>query len=214
MDWILFPNYAITSLVLWSLSIILFAIPSKNRLLDNIAVMLSVVGVIVIGLFITMLWIHLERPPLRTLGETRVWYSLFISAVGITTYIRWRSSQTKNLTKIIFRLFIMFELLMAIVFIIINLIHPENYDKALMPALQSPWFVPHVIVYILSYALLGLSSVVAIVGLVIFYRKNFDEDVLKLADNLVYIGMFMLIAGGVYLFWIGSEKKDNIENTK
>ena len=38
-----------------------------------------------------------------------------------------------------------------------------------MPALQSPWFVPHVIVYILSYTFLGISSLVGIIGLYNLY---------------------------------------------
>lgn len=31
-----------------------------------------------------------------------------------------------------------------------------------MPALQSPWFAPHVIIYMFAYAMLGASAVMAI----------------------------------------------------
>ena len=57
-----------------------------------------------------------------------------------------------------------------------------------MPALQSPWFVPHVIVYIFSYALLAASSLVAVYGLYQLYFRTVELSTLKLADNLVYIG--------------------------
>ena len=64
-----------------------------------------------------------------------------------------------------------------------------------MPALQSPWFVPHVIVYIFSYALLAASSLVAVFGLYQLYFKSLELTTLKLADNLVYIGFAFLTFG-------------------
>jgi ABC-type transport system involved in cytochrome c biogenesis permease subunit len=85
-----------------------------------------------------------------------------------------------------------YALLLAILFLAINFLHPETYEKTLMPALQSPWFVPHVIVYIFSYALLAASSLVAVKGLYELYFKEFDQNTLHLADNLVYIGFSFL----------------------
>ena len=80
-------------------------------------------------------------------------------------------------------------------FLFINYLHPETYEKTLMPALQSPWFVPHVIVYILAYNLLFISSLVAVYGLYQFYKKKLEQSTLKLADNLVYIGFAFLTFG-------------------
>jgi ABC-type transport system involved in cytochrome c biogenesis permease subunit len=80
-------------------------------------------------------------------------------------------------------------------FLFINYLHPETYEKTLMPALQSPWFVPHVIVYIFSYALLAASSLVAVKGLYELYFKEFEMKTLHLADNLVYIGFSFLTLG-------------------
>jgi ABC-type transport system involved in cytochrome c biogenesis permease subunit len=121
---------------------------------------------------------------LRTLGETRLWYSVFLPLVGIITYFRWN-----------YRWFITYSLLLSILFLMINYLHPETYEKTLMPALQSPWFVPHVIVYIFSYALLAASSLVAIKGLYELYFREFDRNTLHLADNLVYIGFSFLTMG-------------------
>ena len=64
-----------------------------------------------------------------------------------------------------------------------------------MPALQSPWFIPHVLVYLLSYAVLAASSIVAIKGLYDLYLGKIDEKSIKLADNLVYIGFSFLTLG-------------------
>ncbi len=88
-----------------------------------------------------------------------------------------------------------YSLVLANVFVIINLMHPENFEKTLMPALQSVWFVPHVVVYIFSYALLAASSLIAVKGLYTFYFKTFDREILHLADNLVYIGFGFLTLG-------------------
>jgi ABC-type transport system involved in cytochrome c biogenesis permease subunit len=184
MAWINFPLYAIVSGILW----ILGATVSWTRIKrsNTIAIILSAIGTIIFGVFITKLWLMLERPPMRTLGETRLWYSLFLAAIGIVTFIRWR-----------YKWFLTYSLLMAILFIVINVLNPETYNKTLMPALQSVWFVPHVIVYIFSYALLAASSLVAVFGLYnIYIKKKNDVVGLKdLADNIVYIGFAFLTFG-------------------
>lgn len=38
-----------------------------------------------------------------------------------------------------------------------------------MPALQSPWFTPHVIVYMFAYAMLGAATVMAVL---LWFRKR------------------------------------------
>ena len=47
-------------------------------------------------------------------------------------------------------------------FICVNLFKPEIHSKTLMPALQSPWFAPHVIVYMFAYAVFGVATLMAI----------------------------------------------------
>ncbi|MDD4430607.1 MAG: cytochrome c biogenesis protein CcsA, partial [Bacteroidales bacterium] len=59
-----------------------------------------------------------------------------------------------------------FSALMSIVFMMVNLLKPEIHNQVLMPALQSPWFIPHVTVYIFSYALLGCSFLLALAALI------------------------------------------------
>jgi hypothetical protein len=44
------------------------------------------VGLMVFFSFIVLMWISLERPPLRTKGETRLWYSFFLPLAGIIVY--------------------------------------------------------------------------------------------------------------------------------
>ena len=213
MEWINFNIYAYTALILWLLAAFIAILPThkiiekgkgiqklvtkigsilpvlqekKKMPISNI---LTILGLLILGGFLTMLWIKLDRPPMRTLGETRLWYAFFLPFIGIITFNRWK-----------FGWFLSYSNLLAILFLSINLAHPENYSKTLMPALQSPWFVPHVVVYIFSYALLGVSSLVAIYGVFLKSSKTDDyekkiKETLSLADNLVYTGFAFLTLG-------------------
>ena len=184
MDWIGFPAFAGVTFVSWILGLSLVYFSGRNRKLELAGQFIILTGILVLGIFITFLWINLERPPLRTLGETRLWYSVFLPLVGFITYFRWR-----------YKWFLAYAICLASLFLLINYTHPENYSKTLMPALQSPWFVPHVIVYIFSYALLAASSLIAIWGLYHLYYSDFQNKVLFLADNLVYVGFAFLTLG-------------------
>lgn len=67
-----------------------------------------------------------------------------------------------------------------------------------MPALQSPWFAPHVIVYMFSYTMLGAAALIAIYLLIRQRKKGIDEGMMSLCDNLVYVGMAFLTIGMLF----------------
>ena len=184
MNWINYPYFGGITIIFWVIGITLISISGRNNKSEWPGRIFIFSGTAVLLLFLILLWIRLERPPLRTLGETRLWYSLFLPLVGIITYLRWG-----------YKWFISYALGLAILFLIINYLHPETYSKTLMPALRSPWFIPHVIVYIFSYALLAASSLVALKGLYHVYYREFEIKTIRLADNLVYIGFAFLTFG-------------------
>ena len=184
MNWIYFPVYALISVILWVIGISLLYGSKQKDSLKPLAHGFLLLGIGVITLFVVLLWVYLERPPLRTLGETRLWYSLFLPIIGYITYLRWG-----------YKWFMTYSVALAVLFLYINYMNPETHEKTLMPALQSPWFIPHVIVYIFSYALLAASSLVSVKGLYESYFKKFDVETLNLADNLVYIGFSFLTLG-------------------
>ncbi len=184
MNWINFPVFGYSAVAFLAVTALVFLLPlskNKKRIISNV---FTIIGIALLGIFITILWIKLERPPLKTKGETRLWYSFFLAAIGIVAYNRWK-----------FIWFLIGSNFFAILFLIINLLSPETYNKTLMPALQSPWFVPHVIAYIFSYSLLGASCLVALWGLYQLYYKDYNKTILLLADNLVYIGFAFLSFG-------------------
>ncbi|SNR51829.1 cytochrome c biogenesis protein CcsA [Lutibacter flavus] len=184
MTWIDFPLYSSIIVILWIIGLVFLLISYKKQAALKIANLLFVSGWAVMILFVVKLWLELDRPPMRTLGETRLWYATFLPLIGFVTYIRWK-----------YKWFLAYSIAMAIMFLTINYLNPETYSKTLMPALQSPWFIPHVLVYLFSYAVLAASSIVAIKGLYDSYKGNFKIETLKLADNLVYIGFAFLTLG-------------------
>ena len=184
MDWINFPAFAGITFLSWISGATLVTFSARRKALETAGTALVILGIGILTWFVVVLWMHLGRPPLRTLGETRLWYSLFLPFVGVITYYRWR-----------YKWFLGYALALASLFLLINYLNPETYSKTLMPALQSPWFVPHVIVYIFSYALLAASSLVAVKGLYQLYYREPNLKVLRLADNLVYVGFSFLTLG-------------------
>ena len=146
IGWNDFIFFASASAILWIAGAVLSFKGNRKWALSG-----AIAGSLVFFCFICGLWFTLERPPMRTQGETRLWYSFFISLIGIIVYSRWR-----------FRWILSFSSLMAIVFTCINILKPEIHSKALMPALQSVWFVPHVAVYMFAYAMMGAATLFAI----------------------------------------------------
>lgn len=172
------------AMLCWLIALGLFGVCRDHRALRAWAHGFYLAGILVLTFLVVVLWHGLDRAPLRTLGETRLWYGLFLPLIGYAIYIRWG-----------YRWILHYAALVAIVFLSINLIHPDNYDRDLMPALQSPWFVPHVVVYIFAYAVLAASALVAVKGLVQHYLRRGKLRELHLADNLVYIGFAFLTLG-------------------
>ncbi len=174
IGWNIFPLFVVVTAVLAVVASVLALRDCRKS-----AIVASLFAVAVLGAFVVMLWVELERPPMRTMGETRLWYSFFLLVAGVATYARWR-----------FKWVLSFSTLLATVFMVINCLRPELHDKSLMPALQSAWFMPHVAVYMFSYALLGVATLLAI-----YYLVKRNESILPAIDNL--------LGGGLALFTVG-----------
>lgn len=128
MNWDYFPYFALSSVAFWAVGSIA-AWRDKRPWLTYSS---TIVGLAIFFTFILTLWFSLERPPLRTMGETRLWYSFFLPLAGIITYRRWK-----------YKWILSFSTILSFVFICINLFKSEMHNKMLMPALQSPWVSPH-----------------------------------------------------------------------
>ncbi|MBQ3847096.1 MAG: cytochrome c biogenesis protein CcsA, partial [Bacteroidales bacterium] len=181
MSWDSFIYFAVPSVLFWFLGAFLAWKPLRHKA----AVASTLIGLVIFFSYIVAMWISLERPPLRTMGETRLWYSFFLPVAGLLVYSRWR-----------YKWILSFSSIMALVFICVNLFKPEIHSKTLMPALQSPWFAPHVIVYMFAYALLGASFLMALWLLV--RRKAASEEEIQMTDGLVNVGVAFLTFGMLF----------------
>ncbi len=176
MGWNIFPMWAAIVILIAATSATL-AIIKKER--STVAMAMMLLAILGMAGFIAMLWMVLERPPLRTMGETRLWYSFFLLVAGLFTYYRWQ-----------YRWIMLFSTVLASVFVIINIVKPEIHDHTLMPALQSVWFVPHVSVYMFSYSMLGCATLLSTVALV---RRSYNMDIA--IEKLLYAGLAFLTMG-------------------
>ena len=183
MSWQEYPTYLFIAAVFWSLAMILMLTP-RTSVFQTLKGLFLILGWAAVVTFAAGLWVGLERPPFRTLAETRLWYGVFISTIGIILYYRWKLS-----------LMLVYTLLMALLFLLLNYFNPDTFDKTLMPALQSPWFIPHVVVYIVGYAFLGFSSLIGVYGLYQHYSGKETGKTMLMADNIVYIGFAFLTFG-------------------
>ena len=180
MSWQHLIWFAAAAVVCWLAGAVLAFRSKKSWPVTTV----SLCGSAIFFIFIVGMWLSLERPPMRTMGETRLWYTFFLSLAGVAVYARWR-----------YKWVLSFSTLMSVVFICINLFKPEIHNKSLMPALQSVWFVPHVIVYMFAYAMMGAVTLFALyLWLRRPSRRPSDEE-MGLCDNLIRIGWAFLSMG-------------------
>ena len=181
MSWEHFIYFAIVAVVLWAAGA-LAAWKDKRRM----AYTATIIGLAVFFAFIVGIWLSLHRPPLRTMGETRLWYSFFLPLAGFLVYSRWH-----------YKWILTFSTILATVFVCVNILKPEIHSTTLMPALQSPWFAPHVIVYMFAYAMLGASAVMA--AYLLFFKKTaVTDEEMDISDNLVYVGLAFMTVGMLF----------------
>ena len=104
MSWEQFIYFAIAAILLWAIGA--WAAWKEKT---GIAYTATIVGLVVFFSFILSMWIILERPPLRTMGETRLWYSFFLPLAGIIVYSRWK-----------YKWILTFSTILALVFICVS----------------------------------------------------------------------------------------------
>ncbi|MDR2455601.1 MAG: cytochrome c biogenesis protein CcsA [Deltaproteobacteria bacterium] len=180
MIWDWYGAFGPLSAVLWLSGALVLAFKKPKG-----ALTLIWAGTIVTAIFIAGLWSSLERPPLRTMGETRLWYSLFLAAAGALAYRKWPYGWLLG-----------FAAVLSSVFALMNFFKPEIQSKALMPALQSVYFVPHVTLYMLSYSLLAASAVASVMQLRTISKKRApDPKLSSLIDNVVRAGLGFIMLG-------------------
>ena len=78
----------------------------------------------------------------------------------------------------------------AAAFFCVHHFMPILHSDTLVPALQSPWFRPHIIVYMLAYTLMASAAVIALYLLLRSKQGNMD--------NLVFVGIALITIGMLF----------------
>ena len=114
-------------------------------------------------------------------------YMMLAGTVLLVLYTRWRM---KRLLPI--------GVLLVVALAIVSYLIPV-FRSNLVPALQSPWFYPHILVYIVCYSLMGVAAVIAIYGLI---RRPLPSYISPLTSSIVYIGLIFMTFGMMFgAFW-------------
>lgn len=88
--------------------------------------------------------------------------------------------------------------LFVVALCVVSYLIPIVRSTHLVPALQSPWFFPHILVYIVCYSLMGVAFVMALWTLL----KAKSHQSLDNIDNLVYVGLIFMTFGMMFgAFW-------------
>jgi len=182
-----FNTAALLAIACWATGTLLSLFALRTPALKIPGSLVSIAGSLVMAGFIAMYWIALDRPPLRTLGETRLWYATLIPLVGFLVEYRWKIGWLKY-----------YCMALAAFFLGINMLHPDVFDKTLMPALQSPWFVPHVVVYLVGYVLLAASSITALHNVYLQLRTKGNHTGESVSHFLALLGFVFLSFGLIF----------------
>ena len=114
-------------------------------------------------------------------------FTMLTGTVLLVLYTRWRM---KRLLPI--------GVLLVVALAIVSHMIPV-FRSNLVPALQSPWFYPHILVYIVCYSLMGVAAVIAIYGLI---RQPLPSYISPLTSSIVYIGLIFMTFGMMFgAFW-------------
>ena len=76
----------------------------------------------------------------------------------------------------------------AAAFFCVHHFMPILHSDTLVPALQSPWFKPHIIAYMLAYTLMASAAVIALYLLLRSRQGNLD-NLVRIGISLITIGM-------------------------
>lgn len=161
-------------------------------------------------------WVNYKQPPIRTLYETLVFFAWTVAFIYLIIEL---------ITKL--RVVGIFASLFSVISLIYA-IFKVDVDRINLPAaLQSFWFIPHVIIYFIAYAALFLSFVTAILYLKFPDKKklpkghwleqeylNFESYTYKIINfGFIFLSLGLLL-GGVWAkeawgdYW-GWDPKEN-----
>ena len=130
----------------------------------GLAARMAILGGVVCNAYVfVQAYRYFGRPPIRTVNETLV-YAAGASAI---LYL---------VIDAVYRVRLLggFAMLIPVALLVWNLLAPASGDKEVPPALDSPWFVPHVMVYLAAYGAMAVTFAMAVAFLIVHYVLHKD----------------------------------------
>jgi cytochrome c-type biogenesis protein CcsB len=150
------PLYTAT-LALYLVAFLAYAVSwkSKGAFVARFSTATMVAGLFLNGALIVARWIEAGRAPFKSLHESLVFLAFCTAAVYLLMERVYRA-----------RVFGIFAAIGSAGALIYALARWDAEIVRLPPALQSGWFIPHVVVYFIAYGALFFATAVAVVQLV------------------------------------------------
>ncbi len=128
--------------------------PRASRWMGRAGSMLVLVGFVLATGLLAMRWMQAGRPPFKTLSESLL---LFAWCTALTHLMVERFCRMAWLALL--------SCSFIVLLIVYGGIKADAQVMSLPPALQSAWFIPHVVVYFFGYAALFMAFIGALVHL-------------------------------------------------
>jgi len=141
---------------------------AKSRSIYTLGRFTLFVGFLINGWLIVERWMAAGRPPFKTFYESLI----FAAFCTVLVYLVLELARKVKLVGFASILMALAALLYAVVKVDVEII-------SLPPALQSGWFVPHVVIYFIGYAALGVSFATGIMYLFFPDEIHLNQETLK-----------------------------------
>jgi ABC-type transport system involved in cytochrome c biogenesis permease subunit len=141
---------SLIALICWGAAFLAYHPGVARRVRFPLGNVLLMLGWLAITLYAGWLCLALQRLPMRTMGETALWFAFFLPLLGLLVEWRWRTTLHR------------YPLLVAAMLAVGMLLAMSGrLDKTQAPLLDSPLFAPHVLAFLLSYAALAIAAAMA-----------------------------------------------------
>ncbi len=164
---------------IYSLSMVLYGISLfiRNQSVYTLGRFSLFVGFLINGWLIIERWMAAGRPPFKTFYESLVFAAFCIVLVYLVLEL------VRKVKLVGFG-----SILMALIALLVAVMKVDVEIISLPPALQSGWFIPHVVIYFIGYGALAVSFATGVMYL-------FFPDVIELSQDTLK-GRFLTNALG------------------
>jgi ABC-type transport system involved in cytochrome c biogenesis permease subunit len=203
-----FDTTGIIILAIWVIALVGYIPAVHRRMRWTVSAVPLLIGWTYLAWYLGAQWVALGHPPMRNISQTMLWAAFFLPLItlGIELFAKTRIQAIP-------------AIIVGSAFVIGVIKKGEVPNAMLPPALQSPWFAPHVLVYMIAYAAICVAAVLALVHLVTPLARTLRAEsdaigvtrlLMRIAYPLLTLGMLLgaywgKIAWGTYWGWDSKE---------